>query len=256
MTTFAWRAAGRPAVEAFWKAALPPVAMACALWLAEIGACGAEAAVAGQSKPDAALVGDPQSPIFAGQSLTVSFARAMVAASEIDVEAKRSPIVLVPEVRGSFIWKSQTEGEFTFSAVPPGTKFEVLLAPGLADLAGKPVTTGKPGEPLGTRSSSEFTVESNFEQNPIDRRPSVDLTFSEEIKPADLAETAWFQDRDSRKHYPAEVVVQRDDEEKTVSSATVTPRVDLPPGRTFEAGRTIQGKPHDRNASGPTLCQS
>jgi uncharacterized protein YfaS (alpha-2-macroglobulin family) len=214
------------------KAALAVVVVAVAGMVAGGGAVRSLAA-ADTGKPGVQLLDDASARISAGGTMTVSFPEAMVPAAEIDVETAKSPIVFVPKLAGHFLWKSQTEGEFTFTAVAPGTQFQVLLAPGLKDLAGRPV--GKPGESLGVRSSGEFKVESDFEETPtLERRPAVVVTSSATIKPADLAETAWFQDRDSRKRYPAEVIVNPEEQEKELSLATVTPREDLPVGRTFD----------------------
>ncbi len=239
MNSIAWMASIRTALGRFWQTALPPLVLAGVFLLAASGVCQAAeaspgATPVGRSKSGPQLVGEQDSLLSAGGTLSVSFADAMVPASAIEVEAQKSPIVFVPELRGQFMWMSQTEGVFTCASVPPGTTFQVLLAPRLVDLAGRPVKTAKPGEPLGIRKSGEFTVSSYFSQNPIDRRPSVELTFSVKIKPADLAGIAWFQDRDSRERFPAEVIVQPDEREKEITSATVTPRADLPAGRTFD----------------------
>lgn len=176
------------------------------------------------------MVGEPGSAISADSNISVSFPTAMVPAAQIDVEAKESPIRFDPPLRGKFIWKSQTEGEFAASEVPPGTEFKVFLSQGLVDLAGKPVVAK---QSLGTRVSEAFTVETFFNEEKLDRRPSVPVRFSVNVRPANLAESAWFQDRDSRQRFPVEVVLQ-EHEGETVESATVTPRVDLPGGRTFD----------------------
>ena len=121
------------------------------------------------------------------------------AAAEIDVEAKTSPIRFDPPVDIKFIWKSQTEGEFTAGMVQPGTEYKVYLATGLVDLAGKPV---EQVDPLGTRVSDPFNIDCDFRNSSLERRPAVPLRFSLSIKASDLLETAWFQDRDSRKRVP------------------------------------------------------
>ncbi|MGB8356087.1 MAG: hypothetical protein WCD79_19475, partial [Chthoniobacteraceae bacterium] len=165
-----------------------------------------------------------------GTVVTVSFPSAMVQAAEIDSEAKKSPIRFEPPVTGKFIWKSQTEGEFTAAEVTPGTTFKIFLEPGLADLDGKPV---KQKKALGERSSAAFAVDSSFSADKLDKRPSVPLHFSHDVKPSDLLDTVWFQDRDSRQRVPIEVVLEENTKE-AVSEVTVTPREDLPGGRTFD----------------------
>jgi uncharacterized protein YfaS (alpha-2-macroglobulin family) len=208
--------------------------VAIALLLIGSGVGAEETASTRGPKGEAVLVGDPEEVLRPDTPLTVSFPDAMVPASEIDVEAKKSPIAFIPDLKGRYIWKSQTEGEFTPDAVPPGTQFKVMLAPGLTDLAGERVNAGKDGEPLGVRHSQKFEINTDFDEQQIDQRPAVALTFSVPIKPADLAESAWFQDRDSRKRYPAEVIVEPDERNKQIMSATVSPRANLPGGRTFD----------------------
>ena len=175
-----------------------------------------------------------ESHLQADVALSVSFPTAMVTAAEIDLEAKECPLRFEPPLAGKFVWKSETEGEFKPTAVPPGHEFNILLRAKLADASGKPVSADGP---IGTRASEPFQVEALYygedPNNALERRPSIALRFHPKVKPADLAEAAWFQDRDSREHYPVEVVLQ-DEAAGPVDSATVTPRSDLPAGRTFD----------------------
>ena len=175
--------------------------------------------------------GRVQRMVFSGATFSVSFPSAMVEAGEIDSEANESPVRFEPPLATKFIWKSQTEGELKTPLVPPGKEFKILLRSGLKDLNGKPVTMD---EPLGTRISPEFTIVSTacFEQ--LNRRPAVPLQLSPGVKPAELAGAAWFQDRDSRERYPVEVVLNDEQRESVVNSATVTPRADLPGGRAYD----------------------
>src|SRR5262249_5205292 len=113
------------------------------------------------------LLGNPEEFLHEGAELEVSFPQAMIAASQIDTVAARSPLVFEPETKGKFLWKSQTEGAFIFATPRPGTTFQVLLAPGLVDLAGQPVLAPQPGKPLGSRKSFEFTVSTYFAQGPL-----------------------------------------------------------------------------------------
>jgi uncharacterized protein YfaS (alpha-2-macroglobulin family) len=163
------------------------------------------------------------------RTVSVSFPAAMVPASEIDVETKISPIRVVPASPVTFMWKSQTEGVANLGKVAPGAELEVYVADGLKDHAGKAVPAAK----LGVVVSPPFKVDIYHSGEKVTRRPSVSVTFSYPVRPSDLAEAAWFQDRDSRQRYPAEVVLPEDAGD-TVRDATVTSRTDLPGGRTFD----------------------
>lgn len=184
---------------------------------------------AASDSPELLGARDGVSPLDNERTVNISFPTAMVPASEIDVESKTSPIRVKPEVPMTFMWKSQTDGVAKLSKVAPGTHFEVHVVEGLKDQAGKAV----PASMLGTAASPTFDVNIYYYAPKVARRPSVAVTINYPIRPADLTKTAWFQDRDSRQRYPVEVVLPEDAGE-TVREATVTPRVDLPGGRTFD----------------------
>jgi len=184
-----------------------------------------------RSKEKVQIIGD-DTGFSSGAEITFSFPSAMVQTSEIDVEAKSSPIRFEPTLPGKFIWKSQTEGELKLGVVPPGKKFKILLAPDLADLEGKPV---RAAEPLGSRESAPFTVNAVLYGEKLDRRPSVSLQFNMDVRPADLVNAVWFQECESRQRYPVEVVLEDSEKQDAlVRNATVTPRADLPGGKTFD----------------------
>lgn len=162
--------------------------------------------------------------------IRVTFPTAMASQSAIDVETDSGPIRFSPALKVKFTWRSQTELEFVASRIPPGQRFELALQPGLKDLEGKPVpATGSLGSVVG----KPFSVEVQFYAERVGRRPSVPVRLSHPVRPADLAATAWLQERDSRKRHPVEVVVDADVSE-TVDMATLTPRADLPGGATFD----------------------
>lgn len=172
-----------------------------------------------------------QTTLSTGRTVDVSFPTAMVPVSEIDMEAKASPIRFEPPLPGKFIWKSQTDGWFRLGPVPPGGEFSIVLAPGLVDLAGTPV---KAPAKLGQATSESLSIDSYYTPGKVARRPVVPLYFSHPIRPADLAGAAWFLDRDTRERFPAEVVLEQQKEEEAIKSATVTPREDLPGGKTYD----------------------
>lgn len=213
------RRSGRllPIILCFWFVALPALLNA-----ASGDGTGQKVEIVGGQ--------DANRSLRSGSVITVSFPAAMVKASDIDVEMKTSPLRFDPPVTGAFIWKSQTEGEFHISKIQPGREFKIGLVPGLVDLEGGNV---KQNDTIAAVRSQPFMVSTYFGGGPLAKRPSVPLRFSHAVRPSDLLDTAWFQDRDSRQHHPLEVILD-DDSGKAVNSLTVTPREDLPGGRTFD----------------------
>jgi uncharacterized protein YfaS (alpha-2-macroglobulin family) len=184
---------------------------------------------AAAQSPQIAGLEDGTVALTKDRTLTISFPTAMVPASEIDVQSKASPIRLNPATPVTFMWKSQTEGIAKLGKVAPGSQLEVHVVSGLKDHTGKTV----PAAMLGIATTPPFKAEISYYAETMAKRPSVSVTFNYPIRPADLAEAAWFQDRDSREHYPVEVVLP-DDAGETVLETTLTPRADLPGGHTFD----------------------
>src|SRR5881392_228596 len=91
------------------------------------------------AKPDAGgILMEPSSgKIAEGDAITITFPVSMVAPDLIDVGDQPSPFVSEPKVDGTFLWKSETEGQFTISGVVAGARPRLTLAPGLKDAAGK-----------------------------------------------------------------------------------------------------------------------
>ena len=167
-----------------------------------------------------------------GSVFHASFPAAMVPTGEIGVEGKPSPIRIDPELPGKWSWKSQTEGVFTVGeAVRPGENFKLMLVGGLKDLQGNAVESDTP---VAERKSSDFKVSASFQVGPQEKRPSGGLRFTYPVLPTSIAEAAWFQDRDNRKQYPVDVVVSDPDPKTPVTYASISPREDLPKGRTFD----------------------
>src|ERR1700675_4703797 len=95
---------------------------------------------ASNAKPDAGgVVIEPSSgKIAEGDTITITFPVSMVAAGLIDVGDQPSPFVSEPQLDGTFLWKSQTEGVFTVSGVVAEARHRLTLAPRLKDATGKP----------------------------------------------------------------------------------------------------------------------
>ncbi len=169
-------------------------------------------------------------------SITVSFPAAMVPAEKIDAGGVASPISFDPPLDGKFLWKSVTEGEFTLPAeLPPGMTYRARLAPGLRDARGAAVTA-KVSEIFTTpafRARSEFD-----ETRHLRTRPQVLLEFNYAVDLSDVAERIYFQDRDNFQRIGSEIslrTIDRNDPAQPESSVLrVSPREDLPAGRTFD----------------------
>jgi uncharacterized protein YfaS (alpha-2-macroglobulin family) len=89
--------------------------------------------------PDAELFveGDELQP---SGTVEVRFARAMVAAEQVGVVVKDSPLVFAPALPGQFTWLSTRSGVYAPSSAPQlGTSYRVTLRAGLADAAGSRV---------------------------------------------------------------------------------------------------------------------
>ena len=70
-------------------------------------------------------------------TVEVRFARTMVAAEQVGVAVKDSPLVFAPELPGRFMWLSTRSGVYAPSAAPVlGTGYKVTLRAGLADAGG------------------------------------------------------------------------------------------------------------------------
>src|SRR5207248_11216581 len=127
------------------------------------------------AKPDAGGIAiDPSSgKIAEGDTITITFPVAMVAADLIDVGNQPSPFVSEPKLDGTFLWKSQTEGQFTISGVVAGARPRLTLAPGLKDAAGKSFVVKDWSAEYRT---AEFAITSDFtERELLPARPQVYL---------------------------------------------------------------------------------
>ena len=171
------------------------------------------------------------STLHAGSSFTISFPTAMVAVAGVGQEDKQCPLRIEPELPGKWLWKSQTEGLFTAGIkVVPGTKYKVFVPDDLVDLQGAPVRSKGA---VAERESEPFTVRIALDAGTQQRRPSGTLNFTYSVPPEAVTRLVYFQDRDDRRRIPVEVVVSGTDLEP-VRTVTVSPREDLPRGRTFD----------------------
>ena len=166
-----------------------------------------------------------------GTVLTFTFPTAMIGAASIDVPNQPFPFATQPALEGEFLWKSQTEGVFTVRRVQPGATYDLTLLPGLRDLAGQPVPSKDWSAEFTT---AQFSVTADFEnQVALSSQPQLPLESTYSVRLTDVAEHSWIQDRDSRQRYPVNVI-QSGDAFPEAREFRVTPRNQLPVGRTYD----------------------
>src|SRR3984893_2200106 len=183
--------------------------------------------------PDAGgvLVEPSSGEIEAGTVLTFTFPTSMIGAANIDVPNQPLPFTGRPALEGEFLWKSQTEGAFTVKRVKAGATYHLGLAPGLEDLANQPV----PAKDWSAEfTTPQFSVTADFEaHSELGSQPQLPLESTYDVRLTDVAEHSYFQDRDSRQRYPADVIQNQDDSSEA-REFRVTPRDQLPVDRTFD----------------------
>jgi uncharacterized protein YfaS (alpha-2-macroglobulin family) len=189
------------------------------------------------TKPDAGgIVIEPsEGEIAPGQELTITFPTEMVGADKIDMSEQPCPFASEPKIEGTFLWKSQTEGVLTVSGVVAGGKHRLALARDLKDASGKRVVA--PGW------SAEFTARAfditsdGSEREQLEALPQIALTSTYDVRLGEVAEHVYFQDRDSRKRFPVEVILRGDEklpQPPAASDFSVAPREPLPVGHSYD----------------------
>ena len=139
-------------------------------------------------------------------TITVTFPSEMISADLIDT-IMESPIVAWPAVDTEFTWSTPTQGYLTFKGpVIPDQTYRLRLREGLKDQAGTALAV----EEWGTEMTSPAfqIVEENYgERGSLNARPQVPLEFNYPVNLDDAAQGVWFQDRLSRKQFPAEILL-------------------------------------------------
>lgn len=184
-------------------------------------------------------------------SFSITFPTDIVTADKIDQEGLTSPVVAWPPLDATFFWRSPAEGDWQVTGPRiPGQIYRLRLREDLKTLDGSPLPIGAWGVELGT---DPLKVSSWYdEREQLNSRPVVPLEFNYPIRLHDVAEGVWFQDRATRKKFPAQISIEAEAEEKTLPTPTTIramPRDPLPVGAYYDlvvenvhdayAGRTL-----------------
>ena len=101
----------------------------------------------------------------------------------------------------------------------PGQTYRLRLREDLTALDGSPLPVGSWGVEL---TSDPLKVSSWYEEHSqLNSRPVVPLEFNYPISLYDVANGLWFQDRATRKKFPAEITVQVEESNKPVPTPTI-----------------------------------
>ncbi|HEY0793596.1 MAG TPA: alpha-2-macroglobulin family protein [Chthoniobacterales bacterium] len=177
------------------------------------------------------LIAPSEGQIEPGTTLTFTFPEAMVGADRIDVADQPLPFISKPKLEGQYLWKSQTEGVFTVRHVIAGAVYRLTLAPQLQDATAKPVNVP---DWEASFTAPSFALATDFEERAqLGARPQISLTSTYDVHLAEVADHAYFQDRDSHERFPTEVI-QSEAGPLEAHEFRVAPRAALPVGRTYD----------------------
>ena len=161
------------------------------------------------NKPDGAgvTVDGTDEDLVPFATLTLTFPGEMVSADLIDAVGSESPVTVWPEIATEFTWRTQTQGYLTLKGpVMPGQTYRLRLKEGLKDLAGEALAVNEWGAEM--QSPTFAITEVNYSQrDSLGSRPQVPLEFNYPVRLADAAQGVWFQDRATRKRYPADLLL-------------------------------------------------
>lgn len=180
----------------------------------------------------------PSSDLAQGSRFVISFPEAMIPLDQIDIADVTSPLMFTPPLPGAFSWQSTTTGTYRVTGpVKPGQVYEVDLT---ADLE-----VSRSSWRASEFQAPPLEITSRFRSRGISlsASPRVDLRTNYRVHAAKAAETAYFQNRETRQRYPVSVILPEVDVEKanerikvpdTLSRFHVTSVEPLPVGATYE----------------------
>jgi len=120
-------------------------------------------------------------------TIELVFPTAMVAKDQIGKSAATSPLVVIPELTGTFQWTSTRSGQFHLTQAPKfASSYEFKLRAGLIDLAGKPLAAEK----LDSVNSARFRIIDQhprwFDDDAQNRTPRFLFEFNDSVTPAEV----------------------------------------------------------------------
>lgn len=126
-------------------------------------------------------------------TIEVVFPTAMIAKEQIGKNAETSPLLVTPELTGSFEWTSTRSGHFHLTQAPKfASSYDFKLRSGLTDLAGKPLSTEK----LDSVESARFRIIDQhprwFNDDAQNRSPRFLFEFNDGVTPAEAAKHIQF----------------------------------------------------------------
>ena len=120
-------------------------------------------------------------------TIEVVFPTAIVAKDQIGKSAATSPLVVIPELTGTFQWTSTRSGQFHLTQAPKfASSYEFKLRAGLTDLAGKSLAAEK----LDSVNSARFRIIDQhprwFDDDAQNRTPRFLFEFNDSVTPAEV----------------------------------------------------------------------
>ncbi len=121
-------------------------------------------------------------------TIEVVFPTAMIPKDQIGKTAPQSPLIITPELTGTFEWTSTRSGHFHLTQAPKfASSYDFKLRAGLTDLAGKPLST----EQLDSVESARFRIIDQhprwFNDDGQNRTPRFLFEFNDAVTPAEAA---------------------------------------------------------------------
>jgi uncharacterized protein YfaS (alpha-2-macroglobulin family) len=208
-------------------------------WVCGVAARAESAAETGQA-PMAArwvLVSPNDGELIEEQEFSVVFPAPMVPPGQVDSSPSVVPVEMEPPLALSFVWRSASQGTAVLKETPrPGMTYTLKLRPGTKDVHGEVLNAGAEAMVLGRFETKPFSVSIlGSDSERLGVRPEVSVLFSAKVKPADVIQTAYFLERQTRRRIPCEVsLLAWQPVGETYHRMELSPREPLLPGERFD----------------------